>query len=92
MLGQLYPLQFTQNILDDLMVHAPTGQGKTAAFLIPLIQTISCLKRQLKIADGAVNSDSPFAIIFLHTRDLADQVYAQASQLVKGKWSALHEL
>ncbi|KAH7711674.1 vasa [Aphelenchoides avenae] len=68
----------------DMMVHAPTGQGKTAAFLIPLIQTISCLKRQLKIADGAVNSDSPFAIIFLHTRDLADQVYAQASQLVKG--------
>lgn len=68
-----------------MMVHAPTGQGKTAAFLIPLIQAISCLKRQLKIDDAAVNADSPFAIVFLPTRDLADQVYNHAVQLVKGK-------
>ncbi|KAH7697255.1 vasa, partial [Aphelenchoides avenae] len=65
----------------DMIVNAPTGQGKSAAFLVPLIQLISFHKRKQKVQE---NPDSPHAIIFLNTRDLAEQICNQARQLAKG--------
>lgn len=68
---------------DDIMAHAPTGFGKTAAYLIPIIQQIVYIKHQRGIQ--GVNTSEPFAIVILHTRDLAQQVYRQAVSFVAGK-------
>lgn len=51
----------------DLMACAQTGSGKTAAFLLPIIQTL--IKEQAPCKIG-----SPYAIIVSPTRELAIQV------------------
>lgn len=56
----------------DLLGIAPTGTGKTAAFVLPII-------RKLNYAQG----DSPRALIFVPTRELAVQVYENAVELAK---------
>lgn len=56
----------------DLLGIAPTGTGKTAAFVLPIV-------RKLNYAQG----DSPRAVIFVPTRELAVQVYENAKDLSK---------
>lgn len=56
----------------DVLGIAPTGTGKTAAFVLPII-------RKLNYAQG----DVPRALIFVPTRELAVQVYENAVELAK---------
>lgn len=57
----------------DLLACAPTGSGKTLAFLLPL----------LLLARDADNEGSrgPMALVVEPTRELARQVYTEASKL-----------
>jgi superfamily II DNA/RNA helicase len=55
----------------DLIGQSATGSGKTAAFVIPLLQKIIANKAQ------------PQAIILCPTRELCDQVFKQATKFSK---------
>lgn len=54
----------------DMIGLAPTGSGKSAAFLLPLV---SFLLRQPPIRDNLVQ-DGPYALIMAPTRELAQQI------------------
>ena len=56
----------------DVLGIAPTGTGKTAAFILPILQ-------KLNYAQG----ENPRALIFVPTRELAVQVYENAVALSK---------
>ncbi|HEY85177.1 MAG TPA: DEAD/DEAH box helicase [Chloroflexi bacterium] len=56
----------------DILGSAETGTGKTAAFLLPLLQ---------KLIDDPQRAHRPRALILLPTRELALQVAEQAGQL-----------
>ncbi|KAF2820218.1 P-loop containing nucleoside triphosphate hydrolase protein [Ophiobolus disseminans] len=62
----------------DLLTVAPTGSGKTIAFLIPIIDA---LLAHNKDTDG---KDGPRAIILAPTRELASQIVNEARKLAKG--------
>ncbi|CAD5225332.1 unnamed protein product [Bursaphelenchus xylophilus] len=65
----------------NLICRAPTGSGKTAAFLIPLIQSIIEIKKK----DGTItNYQNPYAIILCHTRELALQLAKDAAIFTRG--------
>ncbi|MDI6797891.1 MAG: DEAD/DEAH box helicase [Desulfatibacillaceae bacterium] len=59
----------------DVAGQAQTGTGKTAAFLVPLIQAL------LHIEDR--DPKMPSALVVAPTRELAIQIYEEASVLVK---------
>ncbi|XP_028252053.1 putative ATP-dependent RNA helicase DDX4 isoform X2 [Parambassis ranga] len=65
----------------DLMACAQTGSGKTAAFLLPILQ-------QLMAAGAAASSFSelqePEAIIVAPTRELINQIYMEARKFAHG--------
>ena len=54
----------------DILGIAPTGTGKTAAFILPIL-------RKLNYAQG----EHPRAVVFVPTRELAVQVYENAVNL-----------
>nr|WKC16024.1 ATP-dependent RNA helicase DDX4 [Engraulis japonicus] len=65
----------------DLMACAQTGSGKTAAFLLPILQTL--------MADGVAASafseqQEPEAIIVAPTRELINQIYLEARKFAHG--------
>ncbi|CAI5688879.1 putative ATP-dependent RNA helicase DDX4 isoform X1 [Oreochromis niloticus] len=65
----------------DLMACAQTGSGKTAAFLLPILQQL--------MADGAAAScfsemQEPDAIIVAPTRELINQIYLEARKFAYG--------
>ncbi|KAF2033112.1 P-loop containing nucleoside triphosphate hydrolase protein [Setomelanomma holmii] len=62
----------------DLLTVAPTGSGKTIAFLIPIINT---LLADNKDTDG---EEGPRAIVLAPTRELASQIVNEARKLAKG--------
>ncbi|KAL3315345.1 ATP-dependent RNA helicase ddx51, partial [Cichlidogyrus casuarinus] len=57
----------------DVLICAPTGSGKTIAFLLPIIQLLSTRKLS-KLR----------ALIILPGRDLANQLYTTLKALIKG--------
>ncbi len=59
----------------DLLVHAPTGTGKTAAYLIPAIQSMQGTKSPVR---------QPRALILVPVRELADQILTQFASLSEG--------
>lgn len=61
----------------DLLSVAPTGSGKTIAFLIPIIDALLSEKS----ADGV---DGPRAVVIAPTRELASQIVNEARKLSKG--------
>ncbi|KAG9200195.1 RNA-dependent ATPase rok1 [Epicoccum nigrum] len=61
----------------DLLTIAPTGSGKTIAFLIPIINSL--LKE-----GGADSKDGPRAVVLAPTRELAAQIVNEARKLAKG--------
>ena len=77
-LGYIKPTPIQKEVIPlilaghDLLGIAPTGTGKTAAFVLPIV-------RKLNYAQG----DAPRAIIFVPTRELAVQVYENALDLCK---------
>ncbi|XP_062334542.1 probable ATP-dependent RNA helicase DDX4 isoform X2 [Osmerus eperlanus] len=65
----------------DLMACAQTGSGKTAAFLLPILQKL--------MADGVAASQfselqEPEAIIVAPTRELINQIYMEARKFAHG--------
>ena len=59
----------------DVAGQAQTGTGKSAAFLIPLFHQL------LKDKQAALNNPNPKAIILAPTRELAQQIYDDASKI-----------
>ncbi|KAJ4399320.1 RNA-dependent ATPase rok1 [Didymella pomorum] len=61
----------------DLLTVAPTGSGKTIAFLIPVINAL--------LKEGSTDSkDGPRAVVVAPTRELAAQIVNEARKLAKG--------
>ncbi|KAF2767583.1 DEAD-domain-containing protein [Teratosphaeria nubilosa] len=59
----------------DAFIQAQTGSGKTLAYLLPIVQRISELSRQMKEAGENFTRDRGlFAIILAPTRELAKQI------------------
>merc|ERR1712218_94418 len=54
----------------DIIGVAETGSGKTAAFLIPLLEWIMSLPKQTRVEEA---DQGPYAIIMAPTRELAQQ-------------------
>lgn len=68
------------------MGHAETGSGKTAAFLLPIINEI--INKKALEGEGKWTSkrSSPFALIIEPTRELALQVYEQSLKFTYGNF------
>ena len=74
------------------MAHAPTGSGKTDAFLLPIIFDIQNMK-DAEALDGdgnrvrqpALNKGTPYAIVVAVTRDLVIQIKTRAIALTHGE-------
>ncbi|CAD8185399.1 unnamed protein product [Paramecium pentaurelia] len=64
----------------DMIGIAPTGSGKSAAFLIPLITYLSTLPKQ----DDKICKDGPYALIMAPARELAIQIEAEFQKLSQG--------
>lgn len=62
----------------DLLTVAPTGSGKTIAFLIPIINALLAVGKNTESVHG------PRAIILAPTRELASQIVNEARKLAKG--------
>ncbi|CAD5225131.1 unnamed protein product [Bursaphelenchus okinawaensis] len=74
---QRYAFPLIRDTQRNLICRAPTGSGKTAAFLIPLIQCI--LKAKENTKQKEINYTLPHAIIISPTRELALQLAKDAS-------------
>lgn len=64
----------------DVIAHAATGAGKTAAFMIPVVNWIL---RQKKAGVRKINR-SPFCIVLSPTKELAEQLYNGAKEFADG--------
>jgi ATP-dependent RNA helicase DDX51/DBP6 len=64
----------SEPVLPDIAVSAPTGSGKTIAYLLPIIESLKF--RPLR---GHIN-----AVVIVPTRELVTQVAAVADSLAKG--------
>jgi len=62
---------------EDLLAVAQTGTGKTAAYLIPLINMISKLRQDRRY------SNAPKCLVLVPTHELAEQVAQACKQLCK---------
>lgn len=67
----------------QLLVSAPTGTGKTAAFLIPIIAQILRKREQQEDEDDRAVM-VPLALILVPIRELAIQIEAVAKLLIQG--------
>uniref|UniRef100_A0A914GUG6 RNA helicase n=1 Tax=Globodera rostochiensis TaxID=31243 RepID=A0A914GUG6_GLORO len=61
----------------NVLARARTGSGKTAAFLLPLIQKIIQLSQNSKARQG----HGPFSLIIAPTKELASQIFALLERL-----------
>ncbi|TKY45063.1 DEAD-box ATP-dependent RNA helicase 7 [Spatholobus suberectus] len=77
-IGTLFPIQaMTFNtILDgsDLIGRARTGQGKTLAFVLPILESLT--NGMVKAVRKTGYARPPSVLVLLPTRELASQVYA----------------
>jgi len=65
----------------DLMAVAPTGFGKTASFMLPIIHKLSRLEAK---DSTAVYTASPQALIITPTRELALKIYNEGRKFAQG--------
>lgn len=63
----------------DIIGCAQTGSGKTAAFLLPILQAI--MKTDLETHDPNSDCQNPYCLIISPTRELANQLYTQSEML-----------
>jgi ATP-dependent RNA helicase DDX23/PRP28 len=64
----------------DLMAIAPTGEGKTLAYLLPMVQFMLPLPRlNMDLFDNG-----PYAMVVVPTRELAEQIEAEWEKVTKG--------
>ncbi|KAK4103650.1 DEAD-domain-containing protein [Parathielavia hyrcaniae] len=70
----------------DVVAQAKTGTGKTLAFLVPIVQRIIAGQPELERprGGGRARSDDIRAIILSPTRELAEQIGAEAKRLCQG--------
>ncbi|KAI6177507.1 ATP-dependent RNA helicase eIF4A [Aphelenchoides bicaudatus] len=69
----------------DIIGLSKTGSGKSAAFILPLIELIQRKKKELPEPDRwRVNTTLPYAIIIEPTRELCMQMYRDIKRLTKG--------
>lgn len=68
--------------LGDILAVAPTGSGKTASFLIPIIDL---LQQQFQKRGNKPNGDSPYAIILAPTKELVIQLRNDARLLAESQ-------
>lgn len=61
--------------------HAETGSGKSAAFLLPIIDQIMKKKKAGTFKSKRI---SPYAVIIEPSRELAIQLFEQAKKLANG--------
>ncbi|EKF39044.1 ATP-dependent RNA helicase, putative [Trypanosoma cruzi marinkellei] len=67
----------------DVLGVAETGSGKTAAYLIPLFADI--LRRTPRLlGNETLISHGPLALVMVPTRELAEQVTREASEIIHG--------
>lgn len=66
----------------DLLVSSQTGSGKTAAFLLPTLNALA-LQDQPSLNARLKNMPSPNILVLCPTRELAQQVSADAIKLVR---------
>jgi superfamily II DNA/RNA helicase len=84
---QMIPVILTGH---DVFATAPTGSGKTAAYLIPLITQAAKIGKFLKDAaavsglQSKVHQRGPYSIIFVPTRELGIQTEEVAKKLCAG--------
>jgi ATP-dependent RNA helicase DDX23/PRP28 len=64
----------------DIIGVAETGSGKTAAFLIPLLEWILSLPKMVRMEDV---DQGPYAIILAPTRELAQQIEEESGKFCK---------
>lgn len=67
----------------DIQGHAETGSGKTAAFMLPIINEIMKHKH-FDAPDVELGRPSPFAIIVEPTRELCGQIAEQGRKFADG--------
>ena len=68
----------------DLLASAPTGSGKTAAYVIPILSKIA-YKLKKTTGDKEKQSKSIQSLIIAPTKELAEQIYNETSFLCQGK-------
>ncbi|KAK2150928.1 hypothetical protein LSH36_382g03018 [Paralvinella palmiformis] len=61
----------------NIMCTAETGSGKTLAYLLPILNRI----RKYKALYGETTMNAPYGIVLVPSRELADQIYAVATDL-----------
>merc|ERR1719489_628624 len=71
---QAIPIGLTNR---DIIGVAETGSGKTAAFLIPLLEWIMSLPKQTRVEEA---DQGPYAIIMAPTRELAQQIEEESNK------------
>lgn len=64
----------------DVLAAAPTGSGKTASFVIPVLSKLSSLLHQKKSENDGIK-----ALLLAPTKELAEQIHREANRLVFGK-------
>lgn len=62
----------------DIFGHAETGSGKTAAFILPIIDSI------MKSTEKKNTHCAPIALVLAPTRELISQLYNQTRKLAAG--------
>ncbi|KAI6183774.1 RNA helicase [Aphelenchoides bicaudatus] len=67
-----------------ILARAKTGSGKSAAFIVPLIELIHREKMKDPEARKRVNATAPYAIIFEPTRELCVQLAKEVRRLAEG--------
>lgn len=68
----------------DVIAQAKTGTGKTLAFLMPIVQRILRDENLERRTRNRANPDDIRALIISPTRELAEQIAAEAKKIVRG--------
>jgi ATP-dependent RNA helicase DDX23/PRP28 len=66
----------------DVIATAPTGSGKTAAYLLPALAAIERLPHPLTEEQMSLNG--PYVVVLVPNRELAAQVHRYAEQYAAG--------
>ena len=78
---QTIPIGMTKK---DLVAIAPTGEGKTLAYLIPIMHFVFPFERLTPHNSGS----GPYAIILVPSRELAEQIVEEFHKISFGEISA----
>lgn len=65
---------------NDILAHAVTGSGKTASYLLPILEKYVRMRKNLMNQSGAQESHIRYLVI-VPTRELAAQCYSMLKAL-----------